>query len=436
MLRRLVLIVFLQLVPAGWAQIRLPEAQTIVVMPFENESRAPGLEWISEAFPEVLGQRMATSSLYVIGRDDRLYAFDRVGIPASVKPSRPTLYRIADEMDADYAVLGSFTYDGEKFTASAQLLEVKNLRLLPQVSESGSLLNLLDMQNTLAWDLLRQLRMEELVSRNSFLAGLPDIRLDAFENYVRGITAGTRQEKIRRFREAVRLNPAYTLATFQLGKTYFAARDYENAASWLARVPRNDPVADEASFYEGLSQYYLGQFDKAEAAFSFLVSRLPLTEVYNNLGVMAARRGKRSALDSFQKAVQEDPNDSDYRFNLAVALYRSGDLQGASRQLREALSLKPNDSEAKALLEAAQNPATAGARTTDAPKTPLERIKHNYDEASFRQLAIEIQNAAEIRMEHADPATHARFHLERGRQLLSEGFAAEAEKQFREGGIL
>ena len=54
----------------------------------------------------------------------------------------------------------------------------------------GPLLNLLDVQNTLAWDLLRQLRQEELVSKNNFLAGLPDIRLDAFENYVRGITAG------------------------------------------------------------------------------------------------------------------------------------------------------------------------------------------------------------------------------------------------------
>src|SRR5439155_5220147 len=142
----------------------------------------------------------------------------------------------------------------------------------------GSLLNILEVQNALAWDLLRQVRPMEITSKNGFVAASPDIRLDAFENYIRGITAGARQEKISRFREAVRLNPAYSRAIFQLGKTYFAVREYDNAASWLARVPRNDELAGEASFYQGLALYYLGQFDKAEAAFTFLASHLPLTE--------------------------------------------------------------------------------------------------------------------------------------------------------------
>src|SRR4029077_3877778 len=49
---------------------------------------------------------------------------------------------------------------------------------------------------------------------------------------------------------------------------------------------------------------------------------------------------------------------------------------------------------------------------------------------------IEIQNATEMRMTQTDPVTHARFHVDRGRQMLSEGFAAEAEKQFREAVLL
>jgi tetratricopeptide (TPR) repeat protein len=422
---------FLLSASAASAPFRVPEAQMVVVMPFENESRAPGLEWIGEAFPEVIGQRLSSPSLFVVGRDDRLYAFDRVGIAANIKPSRATLYRIADEMDMDYAVLGSYTYNGHTFSASAQLLDVKKLRLLPEVGESGSLLNILEVQNALAWDLLRQVRPMEITSKNGFVAASPEVRLDAFENYIRGITAGVRQEKISRFREAVRLNPAYSLAIFQLGKTYFAAREYENAASWLARVPRSDELAGEASFYQGLALYYLGQFDKAEAAFTFLASHLPLTEVYNNLGVVAGRRGKRNAVEYFQKAVLADPNDPDYHFNLAVALNRAGDSAGAARHLRDALALRPGDSEAKSLME-----MTTGSARSDAAKTSLERIKRNYDETSFRQLALEIQNATEMRLSQTDPATHARYHVERGRQLLNEGFTNEAEKQFREAVLL
>jgi tetratricopeptide (TPR) repeat protein len=413
-------------VPGASAQPH--EAQTLVVMPFENESHAPGLEWIGEAFPEVINQRLTSPSLFVIGRDDRLYGFDRVGIPANIRPSKVTLYEIAQEMDADYAVLGRFTYDGQAFTGTAQLLDVKKLRLLPEVSESGSLLNILEVQNALAWDLLNQIRPGQAGSKHAFIAASPAIRLDAFENYIRGITSTTRTEKIRRFREAVRLNPEYNAAIFQFGKTYFAARDYDNAAQWLSKVPHNDPMSREANFYEGLSWYYLSQFAKAEDAFSFVASRLPLTEIDNNLGVVESRRGKRDAQDYFEKAVEADPKDADYRFNWAVSLYRAGDSAAATRQLREALSLHPGDSEAKALLDQ----IASGARNS----IPLERIKRNYDEASFRQLEFEIVSAMEQKLAQSDPATHAKAHIEQGQQMLAEGFTLEAEKRFREAVLL
>ena len=88
-------------------------------------------------------------------------------------------------------------------------------------------------------------------------------------------------------------------------------------------------MAGEANFLLGMSEFYRGNYDKAYAAFNFLATRLPLTEVYNNLGVVEARRGRRAAaVEYFTKAVNADPNDPDYRFNLAVALYKSGDNAG------------------------------------------------------------------------------------------------------------
>ena len=67
---------------------------------------------------------------------------------------------------------------------------------------------------------------------------------------------------------------------------------------------------------------------------------------------------------------------------------------------------------------------------------PLERIKRNYDESTFRQLAMEIENANEARLVKADPASHAGFHVQHGQELLQEGLTGEAEKQFREAVVL
>src|SRR5256885_13165686 len=52
----------------------------------------------------------------IIGRDDRLYAFDRLGIPATAKPSRATIYQMAQQIDANYVVMGDYTFNGNTFT--------------------------------------------------------------------------------------------------------------------------------------------------------------------------------------------------------------------------------------------------------------------------------------------------------------------------------
>jgi Flp pilus assembly protein TadD/TolB-like protein len=422
----------------------LAGTRTVMVMPFENQTTAPGLEWVGEAFPEVLSQRMEAPGLYVISRDDRSYAFDHAGIPLSVRPSRATVYRVAEQMDADYVVLGNYGLDGQTFKANAQLLDMKKLHLYPEVHSSGALTSLIDLQTALAWELLQQMTPPPAISRDQFLKASRPISLAAFESYIRGILATDQQQKIRYLRNAIKLNPNYTLAMLQLGKTYYSAHEYESAASWFSRIAKDDPVAGEANFLLGMSEFYRGSFEKAFTAFNYLASRLPLTEVYNNLGVVEARRGRRSAaVEYFSKAVSADPNDPDYRFNLAVASFKNGDSAGAARQLREQLQRSPSDGEAKALLDlinrggAPPPPVNPTATSGNAllppnqPRIPMERLKRNYDEASYRQVEMEIDKLAEARLAKTDGRTHAAYHVERGKELLAQNMATQAESEFR-----
>ena len=411
-------------------------------MPFDNQSTAPGLEWIAEAFPEVLSQRMASPRLYVMGRDDRAYAFDRSGIPSSVLPSRATMYRIAEQMGADYLVMGSYNFDGKNFLATAQLLDMRKLHLYPQVESSGPLTDLITLQTTLAWQLMQQMPNVSSLTREQFLEASPPIRLDAFENYIRGILSADQQQRIHYLHQAVKLNPTYTVAMLQLGKTYFDSHEYESATAWFARIPKTDPVAGEANFLLGMSEFYRGNYDKAFAAFNYLLTRLPLTEVYNNLGVVEARRGHRAAaVEYFTKAVNADPYDPDYRFNLAVALFRNSDSAGASRQLKEELQQRPSDGEAKSLLDTINRgvptPANAASASNsllppNQPRVPLERIKRNYDEASYRQIEVEIHNFDQARLAKMSGRDRCAYHLERGKALLAQNLTEQAEGEFHD----
>jgi tetratricopeptide (TPR) repeat protein/TolB-like protein len=421
---------FLVLSPLAVAQTPV-DGQTVLVVPFENQSKAPGIEWVSDSFPELIQGRLNSSTLFVLPREDRIHAYDRLGIPVALHPSRATIYRIAEQLDVDLVVLGFYNFDGKIFTTTAQVLDMRREKLLPEVHETGPLVQLIDIQTALAWDVLHTLRPELSASRDTFMTNAPPIRLNAFENYVRGITAPTSEEQMRHFREAVRVNPTYSEALLQLGKACYRAHQYDQAIASLTRVPQDDALAVEANFYLGLSGYSKGDYPQAESAFRAVASRLPLAEVYNNLGVVTARDGRKRASEYFEKAIDADPNDPDYHFNLAIDLNRSGDTAGAVRQLRESLTLNPADGEAKSLLDTLSNNTQRGVIPAS-EKIPLERIRTNYDESSFRQLALKISAVAEQRLAKTGPEVHAQYHIDRGRQLLGQGFLSEAEHEFRE----
>jgi len=418
--------------------------RTMVVIPFENSSPTPGLEWLGESFPEALHQQLNSPVLYVANREERLRAYDRQGIPAGIHASRATLYRLAEQMDVDYAVLGSYKYDGERLTAIAQLLDMRGQKLLPAATESTPLADLANLQSALAWDLLRLIRSDFGVPKDKYIASVATVRLDALENYVGGMLATTAEEKVQHYHEAVRLNPDYAPASLELGKTYYAQHAYEPAIAALSPIQRSSfmsgAVAREANFYLGLAAYAHGDFAKSEGAFEFVAARLPLAEVYNNLGVVAARRdhSSKTAAEYFQRAIQNDPSDADYHFNLAVTLYAAGDRAGAARELHAALEHRSNDVEAKMLLDSLMPPAGDGrvVPSSAVSKIQVERIKRDYEEDTFRQMTMQMGSWAEERFARSDPRAHARYHVELGKELMAHGFTTEAEAEFRHAAVV
>ena len=61
----------------------------------------------------------------------------------------------------------------------------------------------------------------------------------------------------------------------------------------------------------------------------------------------------------------------------------------------------------------------------------MERIKRNYDEASYRQLEMEIHNLTEERLAKATQS-HAAYHADRGKDLLAQNMPDDAEAEFRD----
>lgn len=410
--------------------------RVVLVLPFDNRSGQTNLAWIGDSFPDTLNQRLTSAGFLTITRDDRQYALAHLGLPVDFRPSRATTIRIAQTLDADFVIVGSYTVENGRISAQAQILEVNKLRLSEPVTEANELNHLFDLENAIAWKIARTMNPHFNVAEQTFLTAAAPIQLSALENYIRGTDAGSPQEQIKHLQLAVQLKPNYPAALLALGKAQYGEHDYDHAAATLIRVPLSDPRALEASFYIGLARFNTAKYAQAESAFAFITNRLPLPEVVNNQGVASSRQG-HDAVPLFQRASNADPNDPDYHYNLAVALYRRGSFAEAQHEVDRTLTLRPSDQEAAELKASIRAGKTAGPEkaTADADNSsgfdPLERIRRTFSEASFRQAAFQLDQMRAIRMATLPPAEQATEYTQLGRDYLAQGLVPEAEQEFQ-----
>lgn len=438
-LRLVLAIIFLALPTLAQAPADTPGngGRVVLVLPFDNRSGQPTLSWIGDSFPDTLDQRLNSAGFLTISRDDRLYALDHLGYPLDFKPTRATSIRIAQALDANFVVIGSFNVANNRISVQAQVLDVSQLRMSAPIEDSADLNRLFDVQNAIAWKIARQIDPKFNVAEQTFLAAPGQVKLSAFENYIRGVTATTPQERIKRLQEAVQEAPTYTAALLALGKTLYTERQFDQAAATLSKIPSSNRRSLEANFYLGLARFNSAHYAEAESAFAFVASRLPLPEVINNQAVASSRQG-HDASPLFQRAVAADPNDADFHYNLAISLLRRGDFAGAQREIDLCLKLHPADTEAaelKSRIAAGRKLAPTPAKATSAtdgnsPIEPVERIRRTYSEASFRQAAFQLDQMRAMRMATLPPAEQASQYTQLGREYLAQGLVPEAEQQF------
>ncbi len=433
-----------------------------LVFPFENTGASPRLDWLGEGLEELTIQRLSGAGEQVYSHAGRLVELERYGLPHASKLSRATMLHIGEDLDADFVVFGRFTANGTSLTIESRILKVSPARLLPVLRETGTLDSLMDLHSRLVWRMLSANDHNYALSLAEFTKRQRPLRLDAFEHYSRGLLAGEDDVRLRELREAARLEPEWPEPDFALGEAYFTRRDCDSALPWYARVPKTHDRYVESVFATGVCRLFLGQPDHAEEVFNSLpealknnmVSGADLPEILNDLAIARARQGKTVAAQTdLRRAVDLDPDEDDYPFNLGLLALQTNDPSAAAGFFREAVSREADNSEDRALLilslEAAGKKTEAEQEREAANETfgpnglpairldakneavaRLYRIKTDLDVTTLR-AEIESAEPPASAAASASSSDATLTHIRRGRQELSAGHADAAEKEFR-----
>ena len=155
--------------------------------------------------------------------------------------------------------------------------------------------------------------------------------------------AGRTDEAISNFRQALKLDPDYTIALNNLGNAHRQEKQWEEAKSAFQHSLEMNAADPEANYGMGM---VFAQLDQTQQAYEYLQKALAARPVYpealNNLGILYLRTKRRNEAEhSFQESIRVAPSFDQAYLNLSRLYAMEGDTQKARSVLLELLKQRP-----------------------------------------------------------------------------------------------
>ena len=177
-------------------------------------------------------------------------------------------------------------------------------------------------------------------------------------------------EAVAEFQEAVRLEPRFVGARYNLAMAFEAAGSPEEAAREYHEVLRIEPGFVQAWNNLGSLLSSQHRFDEAVHCFRGAIERSPASaELHYNLANALSRGGHcEEAVSHYRHSIRLNPQIAQAHNNLATALHSLGRHDEALLEVTRALALRPDYAEAKTNLSAISR--VVGEMQTDSEEKP------------------------------------------------------------------
>jgi tetratricopeptide (TPR) repeat protein len=400
-----------------------------LVVPFAQDRFDPRVGWLGEGTAIGLTAALAGRGVAVVGRDERLAAFERLQLPSSSALTRATIIKVAELVGAARVIVGRVSASATDVTIDAQTLQVDTARLDPAVHHVSPIGGLLD-----GFEALARFSAPQAVRAGGRRLA-PSVQ--AFELYVRGLTGGSEELQERYLAQAVEQAPDYVDARLALWDVQSARGAHDQAVATLKGVAADDPQAFDAGIRSAASLVQLRRYDEAYASLKVLASVTPSAVVSNLMGIVQLRRPASPqagrATYFFHEAAELEPADADYCFNLGYAYWLDKDATAAAYWLREAVRRDPTDGDAHFVLAAALGADSAGPEA-DRERELARRLSERWEAATSAtvprglervkdRLSVSAQRVDSVVQEgvQRDQRETSAFHLEAARRAFEAG---------------
>ena len=347
----------------GGKGILLPENKMLVVLPFENLG-PPEDEYFADGITDEITNRLSPlHGLDVISRTSAI----------QYKKTDKTIRQIREELDVDYVVTGTVSWDktaGEegRVRVSPQLIRASDDTQLWSNRYEREMEGIFSVQSEIAEEIIKQLDLTILAPAREAIESRPTENLKAYDFYLRGVDQWDRAVMylnplgnlgaVKLFEKAVEQDPGFVVAYIWLSEAHSwifhsgIDRTEERLAKSKAAVDRALELApDLPEALKALGDYYYRGFrdyDRALELYDSVRKARPNSSPAM-IGYIQRRQGKwEESLETLLEAFRLDPRSSNLATEIANNYSILRRYREADQWYDRALSLSPESIGTKA----------------------------------------------------------------------------------------
>ncbi len=212
------------------------------------------------------------------------------------------------------------------------------------------------------------------------------------------------------FHNALKVDPAYADAHYQLGMSYVKTQQWARANQELARAVELQPQNYSARFELAKLLIASGNFSQAQEQTDSLLRDRPndAQSHFIAANLLAAQAHFPAAMQEMQKAIALNPNDWNFYLNLALMQLKDGEADAAEPNFKKAIEIDPKAIDPRLMLA-------------------------NYYQVRSRFAEAEQQLREAVQIDPHNPelrAAMARLYMAQGKNVEAEQFLELAKGDF------
>jgi eukaryotic-like serine/threonine-protein kinase len=331
--------------------ISTAQIESIAVLPFQNESVNPDVDYLSDGMTESLINSL--SQLPKLNVKARSSVFRYKG--KEVEPQQ-----VGSELNVQAILNGRVVQRGDDLTLYLSLVDGRNGNQIWGEQYNRKLTNLVTLQNEIARDVANKLRTRLSGADEQKLAKNYTENVEAYQLYLKGRfywnkrTPDALERAVEYFKRAIALDPGYALAYAGLADAYALNFEYASLPHREAIPQARDAALKALSFDDGLAEAHAslglilhwGDYDfaGAEREFKRAIELNPnYASAHQWYGSLLTSLGRtEEALVEHRRAVEIEPLSLVMNYTYAASLFFARRYDEAIAQAKKTLELDMN----------------------------------------------------------------------------------------------